>query len=330
MTFCLHDPEAGYYATRPALGADGDFITAPETSQMFGELIGLWCAQSWLDMGSPDAFTLIECGPGRGLMMADALRAARALPAFEAAARVLLVEPSVRLRAAQAETLGDRVAWIARIEDAPAGPAIVLGNEFLDCLPIRQCIRTESGWRERLVGAGEDGGLAFGLAPAAAPEALIPAALRDAPIGSVAEQCAALESIVAALAARGGPLRALFIDYGSAETTGGNTFQAVRAHASADPLDDPGGADLTAHVDFPRLAALARAAGLDVTSPIAQGDFLRALGIEARAAALAQARPGKGDVIQRQLQRLIAPEQMGGLFRAICLSSPGLPQPAAF
>lgn len=333
MAFCLHDPQHGYYSTRPALGAGGDFITAPETSQMFGELIGLWCAQSWLDLGSPSPVNLVELGPGSGVLMADAWRAMKALPAFREAAQIHFLEPSPPLRTAQAETLakfGAEARWINSLSDTPPGAAIIIANEYLDCLPIRQFVRTKDDWRERLVGA-RGGDLAYGLAPGPA-NGLVPPALRDAPEGAIAETRDALAAFVDALAQRlkAAPGRALLIDYGAAQTTGGDTFQAVRAHRSAHPLAEPGEADLTAHVDFAALAALARAAGLDVSRPAPQGAFLRALGIEARAKTLQEARPENAPVIARQLQRLVAPDQMGGLFHALCVSSPGLCAPAGF
>ncbi len=333
MAFCLHDPAHGYYSTRPAIGADGDFITAPETSQMFGELIGIWCAQSFIDLGSPAACNLIELGPGSGVLMADAWRASKALPGFSAAAQIHFVEPSAPLRAAQADNLariGAQARWIGQLADAPAGASLIIANEYLDCLPIRQFVRTETDWRERLVGA-RDGELAFGLAPAPANGA-VPDVLHSAPPGATFETRDALPAFVAALAARlqSAPGRALLIDYGTATTTGGDTFQAVRAHRSADPLAEPGEADLTAHVDFDVLAALARAAGLDVAGPISQARFLGALGIETRARALQAAKAAKADVIERQLRRLTAPDQMGGLFQAICFSSPGLPPAPGF
>jgi NADH dehydrogenase [ubiquinone] 1 alpha subcomplex assembly factor 7 len=333
MAFCLHDPSHGYYSTRPALGADGDFITAPETSQMFGELIGLWCAQTFVELGAPPRCNLIELGPGSGVLMADAWRASRALPAFREAARIFFVEPSAPLRDAQNQALtkvGAEASWIEKLADAPAAPSIIIANEYLDCLPIRQFIRTNSDWRERLVGA-RDGDLAYGFAPTPA-NGLIPAGLRDAPVGAIAETREALPAFVAALAERlqSAPGRALLIDYGTAQTTGGATFQAVRAHRSADPLAEPGEADLTAHVDFQAVAELARAEGLGVAGPAPQGGFLHVLGIETRAKALQSAQPAKADIVERQMQRLIAPDQMGGLFQAICISSPGLVAPTGF
>ncbi|MES1203048.1 MAG: SAM-dependent methyltransferase [Pseudomonadota bacterium] len=333
MAFCLHDPQHGYYSTRPALGADGDFITAPETSQMFGELIGLWCAQTFLELGAPPRCNLIELGPGSGVMMADAWRASRALPAFRDAARIYFVEPSKPLREAQKQALakvGAEANWIDKLADAPIAPSIIIANEYLDCLPIRQFVRTQNDWRERLVGARE-GDLAYGFAPAPA-NGLIPTALREAPVGAIAETREALPAFVAVLAEKlkAAPGRALLIDYGTAQTTGGATFQAVRAHRSADPLAEPGEADLTAHVDFQQLAEMAQQAGLAVAGPAPQGEFLRVLGIETRAKALQAAQAAKADIVERQKQRLIAPEQMGGLFQAICLSSPELSPPTGF
>jgi NADH dehydrogenase [ubiquinone] 1 alpha subcomplex assembly factor 7 len=334
MHLCLHDPADGYYAARPALGADGDFITAPETSQMFGEMVGLWCAQAFVDLGSPDEIALIECGPGTGALASDLWRASKALAEFRAALSLYLIEPSAPLRAAQQSALADVGAgaqWIHDLHAAKAGPSIIVGNEVLDCLPIRQFVRTQSDWRERLVGA-KDGALAFGFSPAPAAPEEIPPPLRDAAPGAVAEVRSGLAGYIDAVAARlhAAPGRALFIDYGAPAPSGENTFQAVRAHRSANPLDEPGGADLTAHVDFAHVAALARANGLDVAGPVPQGAFLRALGIEARAAALSAARPEKAALIARQLHRLIGDDQMGVLFQATCLSSPELPAPAGF
>lgn len=334
MHLCLHDPEAGYYATRVRLGADGDFITAPETSQMFGEMLGLWCAQSFLDLGSPSEIALIEAGPGSGAMAVDLWRASKALPGFRAAIRLYLIEPSAMFREAQKQALGRvgaEAIWISDLSEVPPGPTLLLGNEVLDCLPIRQFVRTESDWRERLVGVKNET-LVFGLAPEPTPETLIPEALRAAEFGSVAETSPTLAGYVARVAERlnANSGRALFIDYGAAEITGGDTFQAVRAHKSADPLEEPGAADLTAHVDFTEVSRIAKDAGLSVAGPVPQGAFLLALGIETRAQALHSARPENASVIARQLQRLVGADQMGGLFQAICLSSVGLPAPAGY
>ncbi len=334
MHLCLHDPVDGYYATRPALGADGDFVTAPETSQMFGEMIGLWAAQSFVDLGNPDRIALIECGPGTGALASDLWRASKALAEFRAALSLYLIEQSAPLRAAQERALAAVSAsaeWITDLRGVGASPSLIVGNEVLDCLPIRQFVRTQSDWRERLIGA-HNGALAFGLSPAPVAPEEIPPALQNAEAGAVAEVRGGMAGYIDAIAERlhAAPGRALFIDYGAPAPSGENTFQAVRAHRSANPLDDPGQADLTAHVDFAHVAALARANGLDVAGPVPQRALLRTLGIETRAAALSAARPEKAPVIARQLHRLIGEDQMGVLFQAICLSSPGLPPPAGF
>jgi NADH dehydrogenase [ubiquinone] 1 alpha subcomplex assembly factor 7 len=327
MAACLYDPAHGYYATRPRIGEAGDFITAPELSQMFGELIGAWCAHEWMQLGAPDPFHLIELGPGSGALMADVLRAGAAAPGFVDAARVNLVETSAPLRAAQAERLGANAAWRERLEDAPAGPSLLIANEFLDCLPIRQFVRKPDGFRERLVGLGGAGALTFGLGARfpQAPEARLPH-------GAVFEFAPALPALVAALGERlrAAPGRALLIDYGYCEPEGADTLQALRGHQKQQPLAAPGEADLTAHVDFGALLRLAREAGLDAAGPAPQGDFLAALGLRQRAAALARANPQRAERIGRELERLAGEAAMGALFKAACLSSPGLSPPAGF
>jgi len=323
MAACLYDPVYGYYATRPALGGDNsDFITAPEGSQMFGELMGLWCAHEWTQIGQPAPFDLIELGPGRGVLMEDARRASLIVREFYDAARVHFVETSGPLRLEQAKRVPG-ATWHARIEDVPHGPSLIIANEFLDCLPIRQFVRQRGEWRERLLGLHGDS-LAFGLsgaiaAPAGAPD-------RD-DIWEIAPGLAAFIDIVAARL-KAAPGRALFIDYGG--NGFGDTLQAMQVHRHLDPLACPGEADLTAHVDFSAAARLAEAAGLAVHGSIGQGAFLRALGVEERAQALASARPDRADRIWRELDRLTSRDQMGVLFQAICLSSPNLPPPAGF
>lgn len=325
MTIALHDPAQGYYATRPGIGAD--FITAPEISQMFGELIGAWCAHEWSQLGSPAPFTLTELGPGTGALMRDVLRAAK----FGDAARVTLIDASPTLRARQAETLAQHApVWANDIASLDNGPTLLLGNELLDCLPIRQFVRTSDGWRERLIGV-RDGALAFGLAQSPLPDdAIIPENLRSAPEGAIAEIAIGAEALIMALAEKLHPGRALFLDYGSTDETGGDTFQALAAHTKVDPLAAPGEADLTAHVDFTAIARFARTAGLDVYGPVSQASFLRTLGLDQRAEALAHANPERAERIAREHARLTAPEQMGELFKVICLSSPNLPPPAGF
>jgi NADH dehydrogenase [ubiquinone] 1 alpha subcomplex assembly factor 7 len=339
MAEALYDPRAGYYRTKDPIGAGADYVTAPEISQMFGELIGLWSVQTWLDLGAPAAFDLIELGPGRGTMLADALRAARLEPRFLAAAQVTLVEASPALEAAQAQMLADapcRVTWTDRL---PVGdrPAIMLGNEFLDCLPVRQFVKRDGAWRERLVGLdpSDPGRLAFLLAPApvsARDLAVLPEALRDAPEGALVEARPTVEPLIESLAARfaKAPGRALLIDYGPAESEIGDTLQALKAHEKVDPLAFPGEADLTARVDFAEVARLARAHGLDVAGPVGQGEWLKALGIEHRAAALRASRPDMRATIARQVHRLTDENEMGALFKAVVISARKLPAPAGF
>lgn len=325
MAACLYDPENGYYATRPALGDDGDFITAPETSQMFGELMGLWCAHEWDVSLNKAAFNLIELGPGRGVLMQDALRATQRLEGFHEAKTLILVETSPPLRDAQAERLPD-AEWALRLEDAPPGPSLIIANEFLDCFPIRQFVRGDDAWHEKLVGLDEADDLVFGLsAPITAPEG-------DESAGAVREIAPALEGFMYEIERRlhEAPGRALFIDYGYVRPESADTLQALKGHRKVDPLEAPGEADLTAHVDFARVAQLADAAGLQVHGPIGQARFLRGLGIGVRADALSRANPEHAPRIARQLQRLTGEDQMGALFKVICLSSPGLPPPAGF
>lgn len=342
MRAALYDPDHGYYIAQAPIGAPqktgGDFVTAPEISQMFGELLGLWSVQAWADCGAPQDIIFGELGPGRGVLMQDALWACRVAPQFRAAARVHMVEVNPILKTAQMERLKDvpRVEWKASLQELPAGPSVILANEFLDCMPIRQFVRAPDGWRERLVGAAE-GQLAFGLGAAVKlPQLAVSkdgaAALAKAPEGAVYEFAPELTGFVDALAARlhAAPGRALFVDYGGDGLEFGDTLQALRRHKKCDPLAEPGAADLTAHVDFRALADLATAAGLDVAGPMTQSAFLRALGVEARAQTLQSANPHRKDEIDKALHRLTAPNQMGELFKVICLSSPGLPPAAGF
>lgn len=329
MVLCLGHPLHGYYMTRDPLGRAGDFTTAPEISQMFGEMLGVWALSTWDQMGRPAAFDLIELGPGRGTLMADVLRAARALPGFRQAAEVHLVEMSPALRAAQQRTLADcgvPVHWRGLVEEVPGGrPCILLANEFFDALPIRQFQCAGGAWRERLVGLDGDGRLTFGLGEAVESAA--------APEGSIREVCAEAAAIIAAvawrLAADGGALLAL--DYGYARPAHGDSLQAMRAHAFVEPLDNPGEADLTAHVDFAALAAAAQVGGAVAHPLLSQRSLLERLGIGARAAALAQKNPARAGEIEAAFRRLTGAgaAEMGTLFKALCVSAPGL-TPAAF
>jgi SAM-dependent MidA family methyltransferase len=322
MTACLHDPDFGYYATRPALGADGDFITAPLVSQMFGELIGLWAVETWRRLGSPNPVRLVEMGPGDGTLMGDLLRAARLSPNFCEAIDVWLVEVSEPLKQRQRQTLGERLNWSPSLDGVPSdAPLLLVANELLDCLPARQFVRTERGWAERMVGLDDAGELAFGLtaAPLDYP----------APPGSILEHSPAQEALGAEIGARiaadGGA--ALLIDYGRGVAGFGDTLQALRAHTKEDPLATPGGADLTVHADFPAVLAAAHRQGAATANILSQGEFLVRLGIGSRAESLAAARPDRAEQLERQLERLIAPDQMGELFKVACIHSPGMVAP---
>ena len=329
MSQVLTDPEYGYYMRGDPLGRQGDFITAPEISQMFGELIGLWCADTWQRMGAPAKVILAELGPGRGTLMADALRAARLLPGFLEAARLHLVEVSPSLRARQEETLGRAAAtWHRDLSALPGGPLILVANEFFDALPVRQFERSEAGWSERMVVRDGAGALAFGRTPpgpAAAP--LLPEPLRAAPPGSLVEVSpaglATAAEIGRRVAVQGGA--ALIIDYGRAESAPGASLQAVRRHRRHEVLEDPGSADLTAHVDFAALAQAAREAGADSLGPVTQGAFLGGLGLAERAEALLHAAsPAQRRDIEAACARLTGAEQMGALFKMLAIARPGL------
>lgn len=329
MAECLLHPSHGYYTTRDPLGAAGDFTTAPEISQMFGELLGLALAQTWLDQGSPASFTLAELGPGRGTLMADALRATGPVPGFHDAMNLVLVEASPTLRAAQQRALsGHGATWADSIHDLPDAPLFLIANEFFDALPIRQFIRTGNGWRERRVGL-RDGELAFGAGDVHAVETLAHR-LDDTVPGDLVETSASGAAIAAEIgariAARGGV--AIIVDYGDWRSLG-DTLQAVKGHRPDDPLANPGGADLTAHVDFEALARAARPA--TATAMIPQGLLLDKLGIAARAAALAGSLSGAA--LQSHLaayRRLTDAAEMGNLFKAIAITPDGAPLPPGF
>lgn len=316
---------AHYYATRDPLGQAGDFVTAPEISQMFGELVGLWLADLWDRAGRPDAH-YVELGPGRGTLAADALRA---MARIGLKPSVHLVETSPALRAAQRERLGD-ACWHDGIESLPeTGVPLIVANEFFDALPIRQLVRTVAGWRERMVDLRE--GMFLPVAGQQPLDMIMPVDLGGAAVGSIVETCPAAVSIVDGLARRlvaGGAMIA--IDYGYEGPAVGETLQAVKRHRFANPFEAPGEQDLTAHVDFATLGHAAARAGAHVAGPIGQGAWLEALGIAGRAAALARAQPGRAAEIAAARARLTGVDEMGSLFKALAVTAPGWPDPAGF
>lgn len=334
MANALGHPEYGYYTTRDPFGRSGDFITAPEISQIFGELVGLWSVSVWEKMGSPARFNLVEFGPGRGTLMADAMRAAAQVPAFLKSANLVLIESSPVLRNIQAERLSAYdPTWCRSLEAVPDGPILAVANEFFDALPAHQFIRMAGGWRERLVGWDETG-LRFILSAGTTPyAALLPPEVRFASIeGDIAEVQPMGLTIIAGLAQRitvdSGA--ALIIDYGHSESAPGDTLRAVHAHEPQDIFEAPGEIDLSVHVDF---AALRRAVNSDVSvwGPIGQGEFLKRLGIAIRAEVLGKtATPKQSMNITSGVERLIAPDQMGSLFKVLCLTKAGLLQPPGF
>ena len=324
MRLCLAHPRHGYYMTRDPLGGRGDFTTAPEVSQMFGELIGAWAATVWRQMGSPARVHLVELGPGRGTLMADALRAVKSAPDFRAALSVHLVEVSPVLRALQEKTVanaGVPIAWHRDIEGVREGPTIAIANEFVDALPINQFIKDRAGWHLRAIGLLDDQ-----LTFVAAHDPTLRQPETDAtPIGSILERRddRPISLLARRLARQGGA--AIIIDYGHSKTGFGDTLQAVRNHKFADPLADPGEADLTAQVDFAAIAACGQREGAATQGPIPQGEFLRRLGIEQRAVRLKEsATPEQAADIDAALTRLTAPDQMGELFKVLAIADPKL------
>jgi len=331
MRLCLTHPEHGYYVKRDPLGAAGDFITSPEISQMFGELIGVWMATVWRQMGGPENFRIIELGPGRGTLLDDALRATKAVPGFREAALLHLVEISPALRKVQEQRLakaGVAMLWHDTLEDVPGGASIIVANEFIDALPVHQAVKQDDGWHERVVNVSAEGNLVFDTArePLRFFETSLPRSLRQAALGSIYEWRA--NSIALELGRRTRDEgAALIIDYGHANSGLGDTLQAVARHSFTDPLRAPGTADLTAHVDFEAVAQCAETMGARIHGPIRQRDLFLRLGIEKRAAALKSAvSEQKAAEIEIALSRLIVggARGMGELFKAIAIAAPKL------
>jgi NADH dehydrogenase [ubiquinone] 1 alpha subcomplex assembly factor 7 len=371
IQMCLADPQHGYWAKPRTIGAGGDFITAPEIAQAFGELIGLWCAVVWQGMGRPSPLRLVELGPGRGTLMRDALRAAQRVPDFLDAVTVHLIETSAPLREMQRSLLPppsrgragvggghdasgvppprkpsgsigsarvsgkpegkgegncNPIAWHANVSQVPDGAAIVIANEFLDALPIRQLVHADGAWRERTVALDETGALRFAVGESADAGEVGPIPTP----GAILELRAGEDELLAELGRRAAPITALFIDYGPAEPAYGDTLQAVRRHTYVDPLAAPGCADLTAHVHFTSLARKARQAGLAADGPITQASFLGALGIAERTARLMADNPDQAGALEAATQRLVSPTGMGSLFKVLAVRTPHLPPPPPF
>jgi NADH dehydrogenase [ubiquinone] 1 alpha subcomplex assembly factor 7 len=331
MQLCLTHPQYGYYVSRDPLGREGDFTTAPEVSQMFGELLGLWAASVWRAIGSPPILHLIELGPGRGTMMADALRALRVLPPLYQALNVHLVEINPVLRDKQAATLAGvrNIRWHDSIDSVPAGPSVILANEYFDVLPVHQAVKREGGWHERMVEIADDGQLTFGASADPIPrfELLLPPLVRAAPIGAVFEWRPDSETMKIASRVRDEGGAALVIDYGHLRSEAGDTLQAIARHSFADPLENPGQADVTAHVDFQALGRAAEDVGARVHGPVTQGEFLKRLGIETRALTLmAKASTEVSEDVSSALKRLIDSGRggMGSMFKVIGISDPAI------
>jgi NADH dehydrogenase [ubiquinone] 1 alpha subcomplex assembly factor 7 len=337
MELCLTHPSHGYYVSRDPLGREGDFTTAPEVSQMFGELLGLWAASVWRAMDSPPALRLVELGPGRGTMMADALRALRVLPPLYQALSIHLVEINPVLREKQKATLSGvrNITWHDHIDDVPSGPCVILANEYFDVLPVHQVVKREGGWHERTIEIGADGSLGFGASPEPMPrfEVLLPPLVRAAPVGAVFEWRPDAEIMKIATRVRDDGGAALIIDYGHLRSDAGDTFQAIARHSFTDPLKNPGQADVTAHVDFQALARAAEDLNARVHGPVPQGEFLKALGIEQRAATLmAKTTPEVSEDISGALKRLTEGGRggMGSMFKVLAISDPDLETLAGF
>ena len=332
MALCLGHPEHGYYTTRDPFGVAGDFITAPEMTQIFGELIGIWCVGVHEAMGSPATFSFVELGPGRGTLMADLLRAARVAPRFLEAAHIHLVETSPVLRRAQEKNLAGvapRIDWLERLDDVPDVPFILVANEFFDALPVRQFERAGRGWSERVVGLDGDA-LTLGLVPFAAD---LPNWTAAAAPGDVAEISTASQAVAATIGERlaSRPGAALVIDYGHGRASLGDTLQAVRAHRPVSILEAPGECDLTAHVDFETLGRVMARAGATVLSPLTQREFLLRMGLEARLRILSAAADAEGRRdLELAAERVAGPAQMGHLFKVLAATSAGLPVPYPF
>jgi SAM-dependent MidA family methyltransferase len=333
MAQCLLDPAYGYYTQSAPFGTKGDFITAPEISQMFGELIGIWALNTWQQMQCPSPFALVEAGPGRGTLMADLLRATANHKGFYQALTVHLVEASPKLADQQRQKLAqheDKITWHKSLDTLPAMPLIAIANELLDALPVRQCVKTQQGWRERCIGLDTEGTLHFVAGPSIPQTDLLPRDADTAEIGTIFEFAPARQAFTSDLAAllKTNKGAALLIDYGHLQTGFGDTLQAVKNHHFIDVLDHPGQADLTSHVDFDAIALAATQAGANALVPQTQGEFLLSLGLLERAGALGASKTSaQQNEIRAAVERLAGngPNQMGDLFKVLCIASDNAP-----
>lgn len=326
MHICMSDPQYGYYQTQTIFGEEGDFITSPEVSQMFGELIAVWCMEKWIAMGRPTRFNMVELGPGRGKLMSDLLRAAKTMPAFHAAAQIHLVETSPSLRRVQADILAtgnQEIVWLSDISELSSLPVIFIANEFLDVLPIRQYVLQDNKWHERLIGLDDCGRLAFCLSRDRLPISAFGKAYKFAKSGAVLESSPSREAFIQSISLH---LRecngaGLFFDYGHAQTGLGETLQAIRKHEHVDILTEPGFSDLSSHVDFEALGLVAYRQKIQVGKIKSQGEFLLDLGLLERAGSLGKGQsPETQARLTREVDRLASPNQMGHLFKAFYLS----------
>lgn len=336
MDICLSHPQHGYYMTRDPFGVAGDFTTAPEISQLFGEMIGAWLADLWIKMGSPTQFLLVECGPGRGTLMADIMRATKNVPGFHDAAKIFLMEMSPALKEIQKQKLeAYDTRWIDDLGQLPPLlPVLLVANEFLDALPVRQLVRANDNWMERGVSIGVEDTLVFSeLAADKAVMDTVPVRIAKGAEEGIFETSLVLnqyiKSVDILLKKQNGA--ALFVDYGHVRSAIGETLQCVKSHEFSTLFDTPGSCDITAHVDFENVANIALADGLTVHGPVTQGQFLRGLGIEHRAERLwSVANEAQRESISTGLKRLIDTEQMGSLFKVLALCHDPLIRPEGF
>jgi len=336
MALALGHDRHGYYMGRDPFGRAGDFITAPEVSQMFGELIGIWCAAGWQMMDAPAEWNLIELGPGRGTLLADLVRACSVMPGLRDGMKVHLVEMSPALKTMQSETLkraGIEASWHDRLEDVPDGQSLIIANEFFDALPVSQLQKQAGQWHERVVGLAADGKLTFGLASERVAPALVPSWAATAADGDIAEFSPVRDAVAREIGRRitKDMGAALIIDYGHMRSAAGDTLQAIRKHQFAEVLAQPGEADITSHVDFEALKDAVTADGAKAYGPVMQGDFLIKMGLKEREEMLrARADARQRIRLSKGAQRLVSGNQMGQLFKVLAVTHPDMPKPAPF